>query len=303
VRKLPIALSGLLVAAVTVAPIRADIGLGTQFTDAVLENLESGGVYNLRELRGIPYSVRNVGNAEVDVEIEVVLPKKDHLKENYEPIPDPGWIRLHPSKHRLPAGGMGFSDIVVSVPDDPQWNGRHFQADLWAHTVGTGVLATGVRSRLRFSVGPGPESLAAEKRRKAMVSLNFDIWPSAVYVMAAAAGKTYDVAREEGKAMTVTNRSNKSLELVLKTAKWNEAQDALPEGYEAADPAWLSFRPERVKIKPFRVQEVKFALNIPREHQGKKLAFVVQACLPVGTVVNASNRVFVTVKDEERRTP
>jgi hypothetical protein len=236
----------------------------------------------------------------VEVEIAVVPPRQDDLKDGYEPIPDPNWVRLMPPRHRIPAKGMAFSDIVIAIPEDRQLVGRHFQADLRAQTVGTGLFGAGVKSRIRFSVGPGPESLAREKQRKAMVSMNFDIWPSALYVTNAAAGRKYETAKEEKKSVTVTNRSDKPMEIVLKAGKWNVVQFPLPEGYEAGDPSWLTFKPEHLKIKAFRVQEVKPTLNIPREQAGKKFVFVVQACLPIGTVVNAGNRVFVTVADGER---
>jgi hypothetical protein len=298
VRALRAVFTGILAASLAAPPGRADVGLGTQFTDAVIENLEPGGTYNLRELRGVPYSVTNIGDAEVEVEIEVEPPPTKLLQENYEPIPDPSWIRLLPAKHRIPAKGMAFSDIVIAVPADPALVGRHFQANIWVHTVGTGLLGTGLRSRVRFSVGPGPESLAKEKARKAMVDLNFEVWPSVLYVTDVPPGKRYDAGKKQGKSVTVTNRSNKPLELVLKVEKWNPHQQPLPEGHESGDPAWVQIKPVKLKIKPFTVQEVKVTLDVPPEQAGKKLAYFLQAALPIGTVVSASNRIQVTVQGE-----
>jgi hypothetical protein len=288
-----------LIACLTSSGVQADVGLGTQFADAVLEGLEPGGTYNLRELRGIPYSVSNIGNAEVQVQIEVVPPKPKEIKDEYEPVPDPNWIRLQPERHRIPPGGMAFSDIIITLPDDPSLVGRHFQAFIKTSTLDTGLLAAGLKTQIRFSVGPGPESLAKEKQKKAMVTLNFDIWPSGLYVLNAPAGQKYDVKQAEKKSLSVTNRADKLLDIEMKAASWDTAMVGLPEGYEPGNPEWIAFVPSRVKVKPQRVQEVKTVLNVPADQKGKKLAFLVQACLPIGTVVSSSNRVFVTVADGE----
>ena len=56
------------------AEARAVIGLSTQFVNVVMENLEPGRSYNLRELRGIPYTVKNRGDGAVDVIVEVTVP-------------------------------------------------------------------------------------------------------------------------------------------------------------------------------------------------------------------------------------
>jgi hypothetical protein len=281
-------------------PAQAKIGVGTQFTDAVMENLEPGQSYNVRELRGLPYSVRNAGDVDQDVKIEVSAPARKDLKPEYEPIPDPTWVQLLPDQHRLPPGGTAFSDILISIPDDPRLAGRHFQAEVLTHTVGEGMFGTGVKSRIRFSVGPGPQSLAQEKKRKAMVSLNYDLWPGALYVTEATAGAPYDVKKREKKSFKITNRSEESFELVLKAVPWDKRFPP-PEGFEpVAIPQGLTLKPERVRLKPNRVEEIKVVLNLPEETRGRNLVFLIQAALPVGTVVSSAHRVHVTVLGEKK---
>ncbi|OGS56027.1 MAG: hypothetical protein A3J79_11315 [Elusimicrobia bacterium RIFOXYB2_FULL_62_6] len=274
---------------------QAKVGVGSKFADAVLENLAPGLSYNIRELRGIPYTINNVGDADQDVGVEVVRPAAGELQPGYEPIPDPNWIKLTPNQLRIPRGGTAFSDIIITIPDDPKLQGRHFQAAIWAHTVNTGLLGAGVKSRIRLSIGPGPDSLAAEKKRKAMVSLNFDVWPQALYVNEAEAGQRYDVKKLEKKSVKITNRGDQRLEVLVKAVPWTNI-NALPEGYEAGDPAWLKFKPEMLKIKPDRVKDVKVILDIPAEQKGKKLAFLFYLTLPSGTEISTVNRVLVEVK-------
>lgn len=287
---LVVAMTGILASAA-----QAKVGVGSKFADAVLENLAPGLSYNIRELRGIPYTINNVGDAEQEVVVEVVRPQEKELQPGYEPIPDPNWIKLTPNRHLIPRGGMAFSDIIITIPDDPKLERRHFQAAIWAHTVNTGLLGAGVKSRIRLSVGPGPDSLAAEKRRKAMVSLNFDVWPQALYVNNAEAGKRYDVKKHEKKSAKITNRGEEPLEVLIKPVPWVNL-NTLPEGYEAGDPGWMSFKPEKARIKPDRVADVKVVLDIPAEQKGKKLAFLYYLTLPSGTEISTVNRVLVEVK-------
>ncbi|MFH1725879.1 MAG: hypothetical protein ABII00_14820 [Elusimicrobiota bacterium] len=271
------------------------VGLSSQFVDVVFENLKPGRSYNIREIKGVPYTVKNRGNAPADVIVEAVLPEPTKIVEPYEAIPDPSWISLSPDRMRIDEASMGFSDIIISIPDDPELVGRHFQAMLWAHTVGTGFLAAGVKSRLRFSIGPGPETLERERARKAMVTLNFDLWPTALYVMKAEAGKRYDVKRKEKKTLKLTNRNDETLELVVKAIPWPSSLP--PTGYEIIkDLSWVGFKPEKLKVKGNRVKDIRLILTPPEELKGKKVVFVVQLSLPIGTPISATHRVLVTIQ-------
>lgn len=281
----------------------AAVGLSTQFVDVVLENLNPGLTYNIRELRGVPYTIRNGGDSEIEVLIEVRAPTKEELKPQYEPIPDPSWVQIQPERHKLLGGAMGFSDVIIAVPDDPALKNRHFQAVIWAHSIGTeNMFAVGVNTRLRFSTGLGPESLEAEKRAKAMVKLNFDIWPQTLYAVKVIPGAEYDLKKAEKKSIKITNRAEESLDLVIKSIPWDPRLGLL-EGYEAApNSEWLRLEPEKVTIEPDSVKDIKLYFNIPEEMRGRKFAFLIQAGLPIGTPVSASNKVFVTVLGEEDKT-
>ena len=276
----------------------ATIGLTSKFVDVVLENLKPGHSYNLRELKGVPYEVKNRGDAAVNIVIEIVPPDAKQLQGSYEAIPDPSWIKTLPEKHSMAAGSNAFSDLIITIPDDAALAGHHYQAMIWAHTVDTGFLGVGVKTRLRFSIGPGPESLKEEKKRKAMVTLNFDIWPQSMYVVGARAGKKYNVKKAEGKSLKISNRADEALEMELKSVPWDQ-RFTLPEGYEAApNPGWLVIKPAALKLDPNSIEEVKIFLEIPEEQKGKRFAFVISSNLPNAMTLTASNRVLVTVTDE-----
>lgn len=288
--KTAIAAAGLVFAAA--ASGHAKIGLSSQFVNIVLENLKPGRSYNLRELKGIPYTVKNRGDAPVEVSLEVIPPSAAERIEPYEPIPDPSWIVLNPNRAFLGAGEPAFSDLTINVPEDPKYLGRHFQGVVWARTLNTGILAAGVKSNIRFSIGKGPETLAEEARQKQMVELNYELWPSAMYVLEAKPGP-YDVKKQEKKSFKLTNRDESELTLVLKATPWSGSK---PVGYETPDDvSWAKFEPETVTVDAESLKDVKLMLDVPKELKGKKVAFLVQVTLPIGTVVNMANRVYLQV--------
>lgn len=282
---------------------RAKIGLTSQFLDVVFEGLKPGQSYNIRKVKGVPYTVKNAGDGPVDVIIEITVPQFERLVAPYERIPDPTWIKLSPDRIRIAPKSLGFSDIVIDIPDDPSLVGKHYQAMIWARTINTGMLAVGVKSRLRFSIGPGPKSLERESRRKAMVTLNYDLWPNSMHVRKAVAGMRHDVKRKEKKVYKLTNRNDDTIELMLKPLVWPKTTVRLPYGYEGPkDLSWVKFKPEIVKVKGGRVRDVKMIFDkVPEKWKGKKIAFLISVHLPIGTLVSATHRVFVTVGDGEQK--
>jgi len=272
---------------------QAKVGLSSQFINVVLENLKPGRSYNLRELKGIPYTVKNRGDSPVEVVLEVIQPTAKEMTPPYEAIPDPSWIQLNPSRATLGVGEPAFSDLTIKVPEDPKYIGRHFHGVVWAHTLNTGFMAAGVKSNVRFSIGKGPDTLAEEEKQKQMVELNYELWPSALYVTGAKPGP-YDVKKLEKKSLKLTNRDDKPLMLKVSPAAW---VGSAPEGYETPqDVSWAKFVPDTVTVGEESLKDIKLMLDIPKDLKGKKLAFLVQLSLPIGTVVNMSNRVFVTVE-------
>jgi len=163
-------------------------GISATFADLILENLQTGGSYNLRKLKNVPFIIQNKGSETVNAKIEVKIPRVDTLLKGYEPIPDPSWIVVIPDKFRLGPQEKGISEIIISIPKDEKLVGRHFQAHFNCSGIAIGppaqmTIATGVETRIRFSIGSmGPESLLQEKKRKVMYSLNFEFDPTNVNI-------------------------------------------------------------------------------------------------------------------------
>src|SRR4051794_19169323 len=92
------------------AAARADIGLGMRFGDVILEGVQMGRTYDLREAAHVPFGVENKGDADADIVVEFRKPTSG-LAKDYEAIPDPSWMQALPAKMRIGAHSVGFFDL------------------------------------------------------------------------------------------------------------------------------------------------------------------------------------------------
>jgi len=282
-------------------PASAELGLRTRFSDAILENLELGRSYNLRELRRLPYTIINCSTVGIDVLTEMEIPAKEACIEGYEPIPDPNWVQIIPNRTKIGVNENVSSDIVVTVPNDTVYVGRHFQVAIWSHTLRTGMLGVGVRSRLRFSTGQGPETLKKEKQIRGLLTLDIDMTPSSVYVLNVPAGKKVDLRKEKNVGLKLTNRTDAKVVVKVEPVPYNVQMGGLPPGYEPApDLAWLELKPQKVKVNSNQIVDIKIFINIPdrTEYKGKKFVFLVKGEVSAKDVlpIELYTKVFVTLK-------
>lgn len=273
----------LFAAAALALPARARIGLSTTFIDVVVEGLSPGGVYSLRGLRGSSYAVKNRGDGPVEVALEVLVPAV--LVPPYESVPDPSWVELSPARLSVEPGEVGVSEVLIRVPDDAKLVGRHFQATISARTLKTGLVGAGVTSRLRFSIGPGPETLSCE------------LAPAELTLTKARTGVVYEALKAERRRLTVANRTDADLRLRLEAVPWGPVQ-APGEGWETpADLSWVRLEPAALAVGAFGSSEVRLVLDrAPASLAGRRAAFLVQPRLPDGTPAGPPARVYVRFK-------
>ncbi|MDD5657212.1 MAG: hypothetical protein PHF00_08150 [Elusimicrobia bacterium] len=281
------------------APAQARIGLALRFGDVVIEGAAPGKTYNLREQVGLPFGVENRSDVEMEVVVEALIPNQHEIAAGYEAVPDPTWIKVVPERMTIGARAKAYFELLLTVPDDPALKGKHFQVIIYAHTGPAGLYAIGVRNKLRFSIGPGPATLAEEKRMKAMQRLDFDVTPKALYLNDVPVGVRYDVRKEQKKTIRVANYAEEPLRMALSVSPEWDRRFALPEGYEPMpDPSWLVFKSSIVVVAGGEIGQGLIELRVPDEagFKGKKYAAVVTAALEQGFWLDAPVRVFFETK-------
>lgn len=277
------------------------IGLGTRFGTIVLEKLEPGGVYNITRLRSLPLIVINSGSSEVNAAIEIEKPSESELKEGYEPIPDPSWVRVVPDRFKLMPGEEMRCEVIISIPDDKKLIGKHYQLKIWSHTVGEDAFGAGVVNRMFFSIGTlGPETLQRAKRERALFAVEMDVSPDKLY-LTVPVGRKVNITKELEKSILVVNKSKVDLTVKVESVE-NKLNFPLPEGYIfTPDTRLLTFRAQELKVKKFSVKDVDLLIKIPDEekYRGAKLMFIVKVTpIKPELPMEFYSRIFVTVSEK-----
>lgn len=281
-------------------------GIAAQFADVVLSKLEPGGVYNLRALRGLTFTVLNNYEATRDFTVLTRQPSSTQLEEGYEPIPDPSWVKVVPNSFRLAHREDVRCTIIISIPDDEQYRGRHFQVGLLA-TVKPDPFAKGVsfisqvEYRLRFSVGiEAPKTILAQEKKERFLMLNYRLEPESLYVREVEIGKQIKLGKRGIPALKVINLGPEKVILRIKSVPC-EKRFGLASGYEPTpNPDLLKCTKDAIKVKSNQIIDIPLVLKVPDEPEylGKKYAFIIVAELRDTEVpLEIFSRVYVDIKE------
>jgi hypothetical protein len=277
---------------VMASPVGA-VSIGMRFVDVTLENVEPGASVNLRALRNLPLIVINKDQNEgTDILIEPVAPQAKELKEGYEPIPDPNWIRALPNRFHLGPKASASTDVLIDIPKDPKYIGHHYEGILYVHTEpsnrllpnGGLLFRAGLRSRFRISIGvPGPATLQRERAMKklASIDLNFSVTPDTLFTQDIPLGREVDLKTERKASLKIINQADEGVHLKVRSVP--QDPNILPQsGYEyAPDPTWLQVAPQDVKLEGNSIREIKLKVTVPDKPQyhGKKYMFLIETTL------------------------
>lgn len=280
-------------------------GIAVRFAEVILEDLEPGGVYNLRATKGLPYTVMNNYEGIRDIEILITKPDAADCKQGYEPIPDIAWVRVIPDNFRLGYHESAYCSIIISVPWNEEYRGRHFQVGILARAkpdpFAKGVaIVPQVMYWLRFNVGTKAlETTEMARKRKEFMTLNFHLEPDSLYLRDIETGKQISLGKKGIPALKVVNLGPEKLKLEFKSVPWKK-RFGISEGYEATpDPAFLRCAKETVGIKPDHIVNVPLVLEIPDEpeYRGKKYVFIIKTKLKETEVpLEIFSRVYIETK-------
>lgn len=276
------------------------LSLSVRFPEIEMENVQPGSVINVRQIRGVPYVVINGSDYPIDVKVgpEIPVPGPAGVKVDFEPVPNPEWLRIVPNHFKLGPGDIGSAEVILSVPNDPKLVGRHFQVNIHAGSDGTEEIAVGINSFIRFTVGAlGPASAKKEKKRIVLSALDLDMTPSVIRLDNIPLGKSVSLKEMKNVLLKMTNRGNEQVKLKLTSVRTDNTQKE--NGWEIPNPKWLKIKAPHMKMKPDQIKGTDFMLNIPDvpENKGKKFLFLIQAEMDgYDFPLVVSTRVFVTTE-------
>ncbi|MFA5779615.1 MAG: hypothetical protein WC947_05725 [Elusimicrobiota bacterium] len=303
VRKTGIAFRVLVIACHLSFVTSAYAAIMTNFADLVLENLQIGESYNLKTLKNCPMTIINNGSETIDVNIVVEIPQKGSLMPGYEAILDESWVQVVPSRYRLGPREKGSSAVIIIIPNDEKLVGRHFQTNILTSSLPIGLpsaqltIATGTQTRFRFSVGSmAPETFLAEKKRKKMMTLNFELDPVNITVKnAVKLGKKINLRTEQGIRLTLINRSTEPVPLSMQAVVDKSALSTDKE-YEIGNPKFLTIKPKKLKLDGESMEKLDLYLKIPDEEQykNKKFVFLIQAQVLADVPVEVFSKLYIT---------
>ncbi len=256
-------------------------GLSTQFGEVVIENLQIGQTYNLRELANLQLIVTNTGESPVDLQMDVIIPDSGDLKLGAAALPDISWISLSQNLFTLAPNQDAISDLVISIPDDDQFLGKKYQVNIWSHTLGGGSMnvAVGLKSRIIFTTDTVKADIDQLSTRSNM-SVNFTMTPGEIYLDNVPLGKNYDIGEEAGIILTVTNHGEREQAFSLQSRTVANSSATLTGDYiDTPDAAFLSFEKSEFTLPPKGTTTINMYLNFPatKEHIGKQYMFIIRA--------------------------
>ena len=274
-------------------------GLSTSFGDIFIENLQIGETYSTKELINLPLRVKNDSPYEMDLKVEVMIPGKGDLKEGFEAIPSPFWIRFERSTFTITPGGIAETDVFINIPKDKKLRGKQFQVYLHSYTVPKPEkplhISVGLASRLLFAI--------AEKegvRRKGDEVGVFQVLPDNTFLIDVPLGKKVDVWGQFGKCLKIYNPNKVECQYRIESISLKEGDSPVRRGFEETpDPKYLSFGNTAIKVPPHSSESVLLYLTIPDkpENREKNYMFLVRVKQQTGKIrVAVNSRIYVMTR-------
>ena len=262
------------------------LGLSTDFGTVLIENLGIGKSYNLREIAGTPLKVKNRSTSVVNLKIEVTVPTDKMITRKrrnlgYRELPSLSWVRVANEEFILPPNETAFTDVIITIPDDPSLYGKKFQASIHSKTVGKNFLQLGVWSHIIFSIVESPEAQAKmeENRKRGLKkSAEFSLLPDKVYISKAPLGKKYDIRKENKRTIKIANIGEHPVNLELQTIWVKDSPISLQSGFEQGHPTWLTPKKKSIHLDVDSVVDPGWTLHLPDDPglSGKNLMFAVK---------------------------
>ncbi|MEE9523006.1 MAG: hypothetical protein V3W05_09395, partial [candidate division NC10 bacterium] len=99
----------------------------------------------------VPLSITNLGANGTRIKVDAVTPAPFELRDGYESIPDPSWIRFERDTFTVEPNETALTDVILDVPYDVAYLGKRYQVIVFPRSI-DGMVGIGFRSRVLFSI-------------------------------------------------------------------------------------------------------------------------------------------------------
>ena len=263
------------------APLQA-IGMRTKFGQVIVNGVKIGQTYSLNNLIKLPLRLINTGDRTETLRIDII-PVKGAVVPGYEPIPDTSWLKLEKQDFTVEPNHEAVTDVIISIPNDPQLLGRRFEAMIWSHTTTKqGVYNVGLQSQLLLgisSVLPSEEELKKKFVDHQAANLDFTLFPTDGLAEDLPLGREIDLKKERKLSIKLVNPNDARLHFKIRSVPNWESQLELPEGFtDSPDFKWVRPSTDTVTVAGNSIKETALLINIPDkdEYRGHAYLFPVQ---------------------------
>lgn len=282
------------------------LGIRTKFGLVVVENLQPGQTYNLRELTGLPLSVVNAADKQVTIKMDLQKPDPEQEKgmgaKGFESIPDLSWIKLSRDFFVVDPGQSAIADVLITIPDDDKYLGKRYQVNIWSHTIGKQFLNVGLMSRLRITIAKRrmteEEKRAEAHRGEIIKNIDFQLLPHTIFIDGVELAKKIDIEKKYKQSLKIVNPNNEEFSYrIMAVTAWGAGIGVIPGYDEAPDLSFLTFSEKEFSVSPISIREVKMFLQIPDEEKYKRKKYQFIICVEVlnqPIVYEIYSRLFVS---------
>lgn len=137
--------------------VAAAVGLSTPFFDVRVGPVAPGIPFHVAGPAGRGLLITNIGADPIDVEAKVRMPDRLELKPGARPVPDTGWVQIHPRQLRIAPHQSRSFDVTLHVPHGASSADGFYQVMIWTVTLPNGAarpltVSGGLLSRICFEV-------------------------------------------------------------------------------------------------------------------------------------------------------
>jgi len=253
-------------------PSRA-LSLRSSAAEAFLGDVSPGASVSYSRATGARLRVENPGPDAVRLELKVVSPRADAVKDGFEPWPYPERVRAAPARTEVKPGAAAEEDLEVSVPKNMSAGGQ-YEFDVLATGFDRAGASLTLKTRTLLSIGaPLPD--AREPDGGFADRPGFQLSPDAADQRESPWEGA--PAASAGAPLKLVNAGDEDLTVTLSPAREWTDDARLRDGEEPApNPRWLHFDSASIKLRAGAIARARAWASIPREkrYAGRKWALV-----------------------------